>query len=440
MSSITRLNLESRELTSELPAEPTESEPGSSELQEAGEARKIHTYFIEHHQSLKDSNEIKKKILELVQKAHPLHTSTAQEALVVSVLNNLWGMGPIEKLFEQEDVSEIMINGPGPVWIERLGELQQSQIKLDKTAIENLIERILAPLGLRADRTCPTVDARLNNGARVSIVLPPLAIDGPYITIRRFIKRNFEVSDFASAGLADFLSWAVLARANILVCGGTSSGKTTLINALAGDIPINHRVITIEDAAELSLKNSHILRLETRPSNSEGVGKVEVRDLLKASLRMRPDRILVGEVRGSEALDMLQAMNTGHEGSISSCHSNGIQDALSRLETMVMTADSGLSLEAVRSQIASALDFLIHLRRQPGGDRKIVEVAEISKSANSSEITVRTLGDSSGLLALSDFVSKEPKSGPASASWLKSAKICPKESFQHLNNQCLNNS
>ena len=240
------------------------------------------------------------------------------------------GLGPLEPLLADPTVTEVMVNGPGPVWIERDGRLERVDVALDNATIGLLIERVVGPLGLRVDRASPLVDARLADGSRVNVVVPPLAIDGPCVTIRRFGTRRITLDEVCPPGVAALLAWAVRARCNVVVSGGTGAGKTTLLNALAAAIPAGERVVTIEDAAELRLPGDHVVRLESRPPNAEGAGAVDIRELVRNALRMRPDRIVVGEVRGPEALDMLQAMNTGHEGSLSTCHANGPADALRR--------------------------------------------------------------------------------------------------------------
>jgi len=274
-----------------------------------------------------------------------------------------------------------MVNGPGRVWVERDGRLERVAVALDTAAIEHLIEKVVAPLGLRIDRSSPLVDARLADGSRVNAVVPPLAVDGPCLTIRRFGARAVPLTAFATPPVVAMLAWAVAARLNILVSGGTGAGKTTLLNALAGCIPEGERVVTVEDAAELRLPGDHVVRLEARPANAEGAGAVRIRELVRNALRMRPDRIVVGEVRGPEALDMLQAMNTGHEGSLSTCHANSPDDALRRLETMVLMGDVDLPLAAVRTQVESALDLVVQVARRPDGTRRIVAVAEVVEAA-----------------------------------------------------------
>ncbi|HUR17539.1 MAG TPA: CpaF family protein [Acidimicrobiales bacterium] len=298
--------------------------------------------------------------------------------VVADVLAHATGLGPLEPLLADPEVSEVMVSGPGRVWVERRGALHQVEPSLDARTVEHLIEKIVGPLGLRVDRASPMVDARLPDGSRVNAVVPPLAVDGPCLTIRRFAARAVPLEAFCPPAIAALLIWAVRARMNILVSGATSSGKTTLLNALAAEIPPGERIITVEDAAELRLPQDHVVRLEARPPNPEGAGEVRVRDLVRNALRMRPDRIVVGEVRDAAALDMLQAMNTGHEGSLSTCHANGPLDALRRLETMVLMGELGLPLAAVRDQIASALDLVVQVARRPGGSRAVTEVAEIT--------------------------------------------------------------
>ena len=299
--------------------------------------------------------------------------------LVDAVLARVRGLGRLEHLLDDQAVTEVMVNGPDQVWIERRGRLERVMLNdpLDAAAIEQLIERVVAPLGLRIDRSSPLVDARLPDGSRVNAVVPPLAIDGPCLTIRRFGARRIPLADFCHPEVEELLVRAVHARHNIIVSGGTGAGKTTLLNALAARIAEGERIVTVEDTAELQLPGAHVVRLEARPANAEGAGEVTVRDLVRNALRMRPDRIVVGEVRGPEALDMLQAMNTGHEGSLSTCHANGPVDAMRRIETMVLTGAVALPLAAVRDQMASALDLVIQVARRPDGSRSIIEVGEV---------------------------------------------------------------
>jgi len=315
----------------------------------------------------------------LVDEEAPLLGPRQRARMVDEVLAAVAGLGALEPLLADPAVTDVLVNGPGPgrIWVERAGVLRRVPIELSSAAIEHLIEKVVAPLGLRVDRASPLVDARLPDGSRVNAVVPPLAVDGPCLTIRRFGARVLPVAAFAPPGVAALLAWAVVARLNLLVSGGTGAGKTTLLNALAAHIPSAERVVTVEDAAELRLPGEHVVRLEARPANAEGAGEVRVRDLVRNALRMRPDRILVGEVRGPEALDMLQAMNTGHEGSLSTCHANSPADALRRIETMVLMGEVDLPLAAVRSQVESALDLVVQVARRPDGSRRVVAVAEV---------------------------------------------------------------
>jgi pilus assembly protein CpaF len=318
----------------------------------------------------------------LVAEEAPLLGASARARVVGDVLAEVDGLGRLEPLLGDPEVTEIMVNGPGRVWVERGGRLQRIPLELDTPAIEHLIEKVVSPLGLRVDRSSPLVDARLPDGSRVNAVVPPLALDGPCLTVRRFGARAIPLDAFASPAVAALLRWAVGGRLNLVVSGGTGAGKTTLLNALSAFIPSGERVITVEDAAELRLPGEHVVRLEARPANAEGAGEVRIRDLVRNALRMRPDRIVVGEVRGPEALDMLQAMNTGHEGSLSTCHANSPDDALRRLETMVLMGDVNLPLAAVRAQLTSALDLVVQVARRPEGSRRVVAVAQVLDSAD----------------------------------------------------------
>ena len=290
------------------------------------------------------------------------------------------GKEAIEPFLGDPSVSEIMVNGPGPIWVERRGRLEATSTILDRETIELLIEQTVAPLGRRIDRSSPMVDARLSDGSRLNAVVPPVAVDGPYVTIRRFSVRLVSLEEFAPPGVADALRWAVSARCNLVVSGGAGAGKTTLLNALAASISPGERVVTVEDAAELSLASDHVVRLEARPADVDGVAPVTIRELVRNALRMRPDRIIVGEVRGAETLDMLQAMNTGHEGSLSTCHANSPADAISRLETMVLFDGGAVPLTAVRQQITAAVDMVVHVSRRAQGRRRITSLAVIDRS------------------------------------------------------------
>ena len=330
------------------------------------------------------------RVATLVDEEAPLLGAGLRCRLVAGILADVCGLGTLEPLLGDPAVTEIMVNGPGRVWVERNGALVRVPVELDTQAIEHLIEKVVAPLGLRVDRSSPLVDARLPDGSRVNAVVPPLAVDGPCLTVRRFGARAVPLTAFAPVDVVELLTWAVESRLNMVVSGGTGAGKTTLLNALASRIPPSERVITVEDAAELALPGEHVVRLEARPANAEGSGEVRIRDLVRNALRMRPDRILVGEVRGPEALDMLQAMNTGHEGSLSTCHANSADDALRRLETMVLMGEVQLPLAAVRGQLEAALDLVVQVARRPDGTRRVVAVAEVLQGGDAVDSGART--------------------------------------------------
>jgi pilus assembly protein CpaF len=297
------------------------------------------------------------------------------------------GLGPLEPLLADPSVDEVMVNGPGAVYVERRGRLERAGVEFAGEAeLMHAIERVLAPLGRRVDEASPLCDARLADGSRVNVVIPPLSLSGPCLTVRRFRREGFSLRELVANGtlpaaLAELLAVSVAARASILVSGGTGSGKTTTLNALSGAIPGEERIVTIEDAAELRLRQRHVVRLEARPANLEGRGEVTIRQLVRNALRMRPDRIVVGEVRGPEALDMLQALNTGHDGSLTTVHANSPEDALRRVETLALMAGVGLPHQAVREQAASALDLIVHQARLPDGSRAVESVTEVVRAA-----------------------------------------------------------
>jgi pilus assembly protein CpaF len=342
-----------------------------------------------------DREGLRKRIAELIsEQARPLD-SQQQQTLVERVLSSALGLGPLEPLLADSSVEEIMVNGPGIVLVERGGKIEPTDVVFEsEQALMHVIERVLSPLGRRVDEASPLVDARLSDGSRVNCVIPPLSLDGPMLTIRRFRRRGFSAEELVASGtlsadLKRFFTACVRARLNVIVSGGTGSGKTTLLNVLSSLIDAEERIITIEDAAELRLRQEHVVRLESRPPNLDGEGEVTIRALVRNALRMRPDRIIVGEVRGPEALDMLQALNTGHDGSMTTVHANSAPDALRRIETLALMADVALPHSAVRAQIASALDLVIHLERNRSGARRVAAVGEIVRIAG--EVGVREL-------------------------------------------------
>jgi len=308
-----------------------------------------------------------------------------RERLAEEIADDILGHGPLERPLADDTITEVMINGPHDIWIERGGRLHPTPIRFnDESHLRRIINKIVAQVGRRIDESSPMVDARLPDGSRVNAVLPPLSLTGPLVTIRKFSKKRLDLNDLIRLGTLDppavqFLDACVKAELNILVSGGTGSGKTTLLNAMSTAIPNQQRIVTIEDAAELRLNQRHVLRLESRPKNIEGEGEIPIRALVRNSLRMRPDRIIVGEVRGAEALDMLQAMNTGHDGSLSTIHANSPRDALARVETMVLMAGYDLPVRAIRQQVAAALDLIVQLERMHDGSRKVVAIAEVGR-------------------------------------------------------------
>lgn len=327
----------------------------------------------------------------------PLLSGAERSGMAERVVARMRGLGPLEPLLVDPSVSEVMVNGPGPVWIERDGRLERTGVCLDRPTIEHLVERVVGPLGLRADRTAPLVDARLPDGSRVNVAMAPLAVDGPYVTIRRFVARSITLAEVCPPGVEGLLVEAVRTRANVVVSGGSGAGKTTLLNALAGLAPPGERIVTVEDVAELALPGDHVVRLEARPANAEHIGAVSIRDLVRNALRMRPDRIVVGEVRGAEALDLLQAMNTGHAGSLSTCHANSPGDAVERLATLALMAEVGLPLAAVRDQLRSALDLVVQVARDPSGGRSVTAVWEVPGVGQAP--AGRVLADADGVVA-----------------------------------------
>ncbi len=321
--------------------------------------------------------------IEIIKEDENFRGNIDRKKVVTELMNDLTGFGPINPLLMDPEISEVMVNGPSQVFVERKGKIELSDVTFrDDEHVLQVIDKIVAPIGRRIDESSPMVDARLPDGSRVNAIIPPLSLVGPTVTIRKFSQDPFQIDDLISFGtvtpeMATFIEACVKANLNIFVSGGTGSGKTTTLNVLSSFIPNNQRIITIEDAAELQLWQDHVVSLESRPPNIEGKGGITIRDLVRNSLRMRPDRIVIGEVRGGEALDMLQAMNTGHDGSLATGHSNSPRDMISRLETMVLLAGIDLPIKAIREQIAGAIDVIIQQTRLKDGTRKIVNITEV---------------------------------------------------------------
>ena len=356
-------------------------------------AEPVHAELVGHCELPADDVEV---VTGLVQRRHPLLTTPEVNQVVAEVIARVAGLGPLEPFRADPLVTEIMVSAPGPVWIERCGELEQTSVTLEVHTLEHLIERVIAPLGLQISRSSPVVDARLPDGSRVHAVVPPVAVDGPTLTIRRFAAEPWRLADLCAGPLEALLARAVTDRQNIVVFGGTGAGKTTLLNAMSAHIGQAERLVTIEETAELRLDHCHVVRLEARHPNAEGVGGVDIRYLVRTALRMRPDRIIVGEVRGPEALDMLQAMNTGHAGSMSTCHANSARDALRRLETMVLMADVGLPASAIRDQLASTVDLLVEVRRLQDGRRQVSAAHAVERGSASEPEVIRLDVDGRG--------------------------------------------
>ena len=335
-----------------------------------------------------DSDQIRRTIATEIRLRLELEQELAhddRERLAAEIGDDIFGYGPLERLLSDSTVSEVMVNGSTDIWIERDGRLTQTELRFtDDSQLRRIITKMVGQIGRRIDESSPMVDARLPDGSRVNAIIPPLSLSGPLLTIRRFAKERFGLEELTRLGtvtpdVVEFLCGCVRADLNILVSGGTGSGKTTMLNALSAAVPDSDRIVTIEDAAELQLKQRHVVRLESRPKNIEGEGEVSIRDLVRNALRMRPDRIIVGEVRGAEALDMLQAMNTGHEGSLSTIHANSARDALNRLETMVLMAGYDLPVKAIRQHVSAALDLIIQLDRLDDGSRRVTHVTEVQR-------------------------------------------------------------
>src|SRR5438552_7390064 len=365
----------------------------SHRLQQLEELRqKMHTFVIQElgpilYDQRVSENELRRQVEEQLHRALGQErlalTAGERQAVVQSVFDDVLGYGPIDQLLRNPGINEIMVNGPGHVFIERNGRIEITDVRfVDESHLRRIIDKIVSQVGRRVDEATPMVDARLPDGSRVNVIIHPLAIGGPYLTIRRFATDPFTVDDLIAMGSlteqsAHFLDSCVRGRLNVVVSGGTGTGKTTLLNVVSSFIPAEERIITIEDSKELQLQQPHVLSLEARPPNIEGRGEVRIRDLVRNSLRMRPDRIVVGEARGAEALDMLQAMNTGHDGSLTTVHSNAPRDTLSRIETMTLMAGMELPIRVIREQMASALDLIVHISRLRDGTRRVVQVSEV---------------------------------------------------------------
>lgn len=394
MSLLQRLEKEKTLINEETAASGRSKKASSPEENDPNEVLKrklmdiiIDEVDLEVVNSPEGTKELEKKISILVNKIlteeDVLLPRNDKMKLISDIVDETVGLGPINSFIKDPEVSEIMVNGPKQVYVERKGKLVSTGVTFrDDEHVMHVIEKIVAPLGRRIDESSPMVDARLPNGSRVNAIIPPLAIDGPSITIRKFSEHPFTIKDLINfstldSNMALFIKACVESRLNIVVSGGTGSGKTTTLNVLSSFIPDDERIVTIEDAAELQLGQEHVIRLETRPPNIEGKGAITIRDLVRNSLRMRPDRIVVGEVRGGEALDMLQAMNTGHDGSLTTGHANTPRDMIARLETMVLMAGMDLPIRAIREQISSAVDLIVQQSRLKDGSRKVTHITEI---------------------------------------------------------------
>jgi pilus assembly protein CpaF len=368
--------------------------PGSSQREHALEdmRQKMHQFVIHElgpllYDQRVAENDLRRQVDEQLHRALAQErlalTSAERQQLVQSVTDDILGYGPIDILLRDTDTTEVMVNGPSSVYVERAGKIEKTNVRfVDEVHVRRIIDKIVSQVGRRVDEANPMVDARLPDGSRVNVIVHPLAIGGPFMTIRKFSKDPYTVDDLINFGsftpqVAHFINLCVRGRLNCVVSGGTGTGKTTLLNVLSSFIPNDERIVTVEDAKELQLHQEHVLPLEARPPNIEGVGEVRIRDLVRNALRMRPDRIVVGEVRGGEALDMLQAMNTGHDGSITTVHSNSPRDTLSRIETMTLMAGMDLPVRVIREQMASALDLVVHLARLRDGTRRVTQVSEV---------------------------------------------------------------
>jgi pilus assembly protein CpaF len=338
---------------------------------------------------LDHTDEPRSLIESVLSREAPLLGASQADEVVARVVSQVRGLGAIDQVWSDESVTDVLINGPGPIWVERHGSLQRTPWAIDAEELDRVVERVFGRIGVRVDRAQPIADGRLEDGSRISVILPPIALAGPVLSIRRFAVRNLALAAFVPPDLVELMDELIRASANLLVYGGTGSGKTTLLNAIAARFPVDDRVITVEDAAELRLPGEHIVGLESRRANSEGAGVTTIRDLVRAALRLRPDRIVVGEVRGAEALDMVWAMSSGHDGSMSTIHASTAVDAIRRLETFVAMDAIRLPLDAIRAQIGSAIDVLVGVERCEGGRRRVTAIDEVV--ADRTDLTVRAL-------------------------------------------------
>ncbi len=360
---------------------------GFQQLKLAVHNRLFETLDVSRLESLEANmaaSKVTQAISEILDEEGRLLTEADRARLVEEIKNELLGLGPLEPLLWDDDVNDILVNGPNQVYVERQGKLYLTDVRFnDDQHLMLIIDRIVSQVGRRVDEASPMVDARLPDGSRINAIIPPLALDGPALSIRRFGKKRYTVDDLidketVTPDMVEFMQAIIRARLNLIVCGGTGSGKTTMLNCLSSYIPVDERIVTIEDSAELLLQQPHVVRLETRPPNVEGKGEVTQRELVKNCLRMRPDRIILGEVRGAEVLDMLQAMSTGHDGSICTLHANTPRDAMQRLEMMMLLSGANIPQRAMRQQIASALNLVIHVSRLSDGSRKVMKISEIT--------------------------------------------------------------
>jgi len=345
-------------------------------------------------------DQLRERAIGLAAQLAPLAPADELRALATAAVAELNGLGPLQPLLADPRITEIVINNGGDVWVERDGRMERSG-RLSADVTPRLVERILGPLGRRVDRLSPIVDARLADGSRLCAVIAPIAVDGPCLALRRFSATRRRLTDFTTRPVAELLRDIVVSRCNVLVSGATSSGKTSLLNALASEIRQGERIITLEDIAELRLDADHVLRLETRPANADGTGAISMAELVRTSLRLRPDRIVVGEVRGGEVVDMLQALNTGHDGSLSTCHANSARDALRRMESLLVQHTAGWPIEAVRDEVGRSLDVVVHVERRADGGRAVAEVVEVADCGawpTQRERTLASRGDVVGTL------------------------------------------